>query len=302
MYNKLFTKILDSSIWLEPTPTRIVWLTFIAAMDEDGFAAFASIANVARRAIVTVAEAEAAIKALEGPDRDSSDPENEGRRIERVPGGWMILNSEKYRAMVTKVMIQEQTRLRVKRHREKRSVTHVTLSNDPVTHSNESVTPSEAEAEALANAKSDQKQDLRIEEQADPNVVAATNSKTGDNGHAKLATTRKPINGGGSKRPVFRCERFVVFEWMLDDIAQVLGPHTNAFGLDEWFNGLGQQLTREGRTISKQDFWPWLQAQLSQEIVRRQLPTVDPAAKPKKDPEAEKARTLRIAREMGVVK
>ena len=40
MYNKLFTKILDSSIWLAPDSARIVWLTFLAAMDEDGVVRF----------------------------------------------------------------------------------------------------------------------------------------------------------------------------------------------------------------------------------------------------------------------
>ena len=77
MYNKIFSKILDSSIWLEPTPTRIVWLTFIAAMDEAGFVAFASVGNVAQRAIVTLDEAKAAIDCLEGPDSESGDPASE---------------------------------------------------------------------------------------------------------------------------------------------------------------------------------------------------------------------------------
>ena len=57
MYNKLFTKILDSSIWLESSPTRIVWITFLAAMDEEGFAPFVAIGNVANRARVSLEEA-----------------------------------------------------------------------------------------------------------------------------------------------------------------------------------------------------------------------------------------------------
>src|SRR3990167_5717123 len=113
MYNKLFTKILDSSIWLEPTPTRIVWLTFIAVMDETGFVQFASIANVAHRARVALEEAQEAIDCLEKPDGNSSDPDNEGRRIERVPGGWVVLNAEKHRSMVTRMIIKEQTKERV---------------------------------------------------------------------------------------------------------------------------------------------------------------------------------------------
>ena len=119
MYNKLFTKILDSSIWLESLPTRIVWLTLIATMDETGFCQFAAVGNLASRARVTLEQARKAIDCLEGPDAESGDPANDGRRIERVPGGWMVLNAEKHREMVTRAVVQEQTRLRVKRFRER---------------------------------------------------------------------------------------------------------------------------------------------------------------------------------------
>lgn len=151
MYNKIFTKILDSSIWLESDATRIVWVTMIAAMDETGFCQFAAVANVARRANVSVEKARAAIEVLEGPDSDSSDPDNEGRRLERVPGGWMVLNAEKYRAIVTRAIGQESTRKRVARFRAKNK--NVTDCNVLVTDANDSVTPSEAytdtEAEGL---------------------------------------------------------------------------------------------------------------------------------------------------------
>lgn len=143
MYNKIFTKILDSSIWLEPTPTRIVWLTFLAAMDEDGFAQFASVPNLAHRAVLTIEDTQKAVECLESPDVNSSDPEFEGRRVERVTGGWMILNSSKYRDLVTRAVIKEQTRKRVAAFRDKKAgnapVTHdnaeVTDNNDPVTQS-----------------------------------------------------------------------------------------------------------------------------------------------------------------------
>lgn len=149
MYNKLFTKILDSSIWMESLETRIVWMTFIAAMDEDGFVQFASVGNVAHRARVGIEAASAAIKTLEAPDPNSSDPENDGRRLERVPGGWMVLNSQKYRQLVTRVVIQEQTKNRVRRFREKKRT-----GNAGVTLRNEPVTPSEIKSEAEADNRS----------------------------------------------------------------------------------------------------------------------------------------------------
>jgi hypothetical protein len=141
MYNKLFSKILDSSIWLESIPTRIMWLTFIAVMDENGFVQFASPANAAHRARISLEEGEEAIRILENPDINSSNPDHGGRRIERVPGGWMVLNAKTHRDMVTRAVVQEQTRERVRRHRAKKH-----SSNADVTQGNEKLTPSEAEA------------------------------------------------------------------------------------------------------------------------------------------------------------
>ena len=134
MYNKIFTKILDSSIWLEPDATRLVWLTLIAGMDEDGFCQFASVANLAHRARVSLKAATAAVATLEGPDVNSSDPDFDGRRIERAAGGWIVLNAAKYRELVTRVVQRERTRERVRKHR-------ATKSNDTETGSNASVTP-----------------------------------------------------------------------------------------------------------------------------------------------------------------
>lgn len=117
MYNKLFTKILDSTIWLEPDATRLVWITFIAAMDEDGFVALSSVGNVAARARVTIEAAESAIRALESPDSVDPHQDNDGRRIERVPSGWMVLNASKYRDIIRRATAREQTRERVAKHR-----------------------------------------------------------------------------------------------------------------------------------------------------------------------------------------
>lgn len=148
MYNKIFTKILDSSVWLEPTPTRIVWITLLAAMDEDGFCSFAAIGNVAGRARVTLEEAKSSLEILAAPDPESSDPENEGRRIERVSGGWIVLNATKYRDLVSRENAKEKTRERVKRFREKNGGNaHVTPSNGKDTDANFLVTPSEAYTE-----------------------------------------------------------------------------------------------------------------------------------------------------------
>ena len=113
MYNKLFTSILDSSIWLEPTHIRIVWITLLAAMDKHGYAAFSTVENLAKRAIVTPAQAAAAVQVLTSPDARAPGQVNDGRRIERVDGGFIILNSQKYRDIHDKELQKDANAKRV---------------------------------------------------------------------------------------------------------------------------------------------------------------------------------------------
>ncbi len=168
MYNKIFTKILDSSIWLEPDATRIVWLTCIAAMDEDGFCMFASPANLAHRANVTLTAALAALETLEGPDANSSDHDNEGRRLERVPGGWMVLNAAKYRELVSRELAKLGNRRRVQRHRDAKRA-----SNGEVMKANESVTLSEADTEAETRSETHTQERARVTAVSSPTTEIA---------------------------------------------------------------------------------------------------------------------------------
>ena len=123
---------------------------------------FASAGNLAARARVTREQAVEAVASFEGPDPDSGDPDNDGRRIERFPGGWHVLNAHKYRALVTKAIIQAQTRERVAKHRAKAAgITlgnvSVTLGNATITQEqrtgNASVTPSVAVSTSTPKAK-----------------------------------------------------------------------------------------------------------------------------------------------------
>lgn len=97
MYAKVFQKMLDSSIWLECDSTRVVWLTLLLSMDSDGFAQFASVDNLARRARVKPSLTARAVATLEAPDPKSTTPDDDGRRIKRVQGGWIVINCQKYR-------------------------------------------------------------------------------------------------------------------------------------------------------------------------------------------------------------
>jgi hypothetical protein len=88
-------------------------------MDQDGFCQYASVANLAHRALIGLEETKKAVAILEAPDPDSSDPDHEGRRIERVPGGWIVINAQKYRDLASREIEREKTRIRVAAFRER---------------------------------------------------------------------------------------------------------------------------------------------------------------------------------------
>ncbi len=100
-YTKLFAEIVTSSIWSENDPTRIVWITILALCDAEGMVR-AALPGLARIANVAFEDCCEAIKKLESPDSFSRSEEFEGRRIEKVDGGWHVLNFEKYRDMMNK--------------------------------------------------------------------------------------------------------------------------------------------------------------------------------------------------------
>lgn len=97
-FTKLFSSITESTVWCEPDRTRLCWITMLAMADSRG-RVWASIPGLANRARIPVEDARVAIATFLAPDPDSRSPENEGRRIEVIDGGWRLVNHEKYRAI-----------------------------------------------------------------------------------------------------------------------------------------------------------------------------------------------------------
>lgn len=108
-FTKLFSSILDSSIWSEKDSTRIAWLTLLAMSDADGFVD-ASIPGLATRARLTIEQVEEALERFRAPDRYSRTTEHEGRRIVDVPGGWHLLNYARYRRIAIEEVAKESKR------------------------------------------------------------------------------------------------------------------------------------------------------------------------------------------------
>ena len=113
-----------------------------------------------------------------------------------------------------------------------------------------------------------------------------TNAKTND--HVTAAPIPIPIPrekedvrpDARSKRPIFIGQRVTVFEWMLDDIRQILGPYTDDFDLHAWFYELDAKAMRLNLVIPKRDKGAWLQAQLLEEATRRGLKIAGATADP----------------------
>jgi len=87
----------------------------LALKDENGFV-FSSNSGLQREANITEEEFAAGIKCLESPDNDSRTKENDGIRVKKIDGGWVVLNHSKYR--VRESLKREKTRERVRRFRE----------------------------------------------------------------------------------------------------------------------------------------------------------------------------------------
>lgn len=96
-YTKLFNTIVTSTIWQEDKDTKILWITMLAIADFDGKVS-GSIPGIANIAGLTIEECNCAMNRLKSPDPYSRTQDFEGRRIQEVEGGWIILNHAKYRS------------------------------------------------------------------------------------------------------------------------------------------------------------------------------------------------------------
>jgi hypothetical protein len=115
-FTKLFNTIITSSIWSADDKTRIMWVTFLALADQNGYVA-GSIPGLAAMARMSIEDTKRCIEALESPDEYSRTPDEEGRRLRKVTGGWVLVNHWKYRAMIVEQARKASNREAQRRHR-----------------------------------------------------------------------------------------------------------------------------------------------------------------------------------------
>lgn len=95
-FTKLDEGILKSSIMAEDSDTFKVWIALLASCDRDGLARVSAIflSSVCHLPIEVV---EKALDILSSPDKHSRSDEEEGKRTQRVDGGYFLINYGKYR-------------------------------------------------------------------------------------------------------------------------------------------------------------------------------------------------------------
>lgn len=154
-FTKLDSGIVDSSIWSEDDDVLRVWICLLAKSDSVGYARISKKA-LSQLCRIPVTRCDEIMTLLSSPDEDSRTPDHEGRRVERVDGGWLILNYESYRKRHSKGPMSGAERQR--RYVDRKKLREVE-GNGSVTKSDVSVTvrdendkkAPEAEAEAEAD-------------------------------------------------------------------------------------------------------------------------------------------------------
>ena len=119
-WTRLLSSIVDSSISREDHATFRVWIILLAKSDIDGYV-WASLGGIADAARVTDDECRRALEKFMRPDPDSRSDDYDGRRIEKVDRGWLLLNKTRFRDMrdEDEKRRRERERKRAQRAREK---------------------------------------------------------------------------------------------------------------------------------------------------------------------------------------
>lgn len=297
MYGKFFASTFTGSMFGAGSTVFAVWGYVIAntvdARVELNPKLLASILGAA------VADIDTAIELLCQPDPASRNPQAEGRRLQREGQyQYRVTSHEIYRA----IRNEEERRAY---NREKQRESRKRKKQKDNSQSTQSLTVIESQSlsalSAHTEADTDTEEDLRS-----INKLVRGGSPHTTSEKKPPPAPLKPPNGNGndhppitarSKRPIFTGQRLTVFEWMLDDCAQTLGPLTDAFDLHAWFFVLDAELVKAAIVLQKRDGGVWLQSQLVAEAQRRGLP-IAVATPPPSKRSAQLAHTVAtIARE-----
>lgn len=115
----LWSGIVDSSIWHEEDYIRIVFVTMLAKKDADHIVR-GSAFNIAKWSHKTEQEVLDALAVLQAPDLKRLEKQPfDGRRVQKVEDGWLVLNGETYRKRISDEMRKARLRRAQSNFREK---------------------------------------------------------------------------------------------------------------------------------------------------------------------------------------
>lgn len=131
-WTPLWSSTVDSTLWEEPPHVRLMFLTMLMLRDPDHVVrlplrVLSKKANLDSDRDKAYKLAEEALIVLKSPDKRSPEKQGfEGRRIEAVEDGWLILNGAKYlqqmrglSARLRKTQLQRERRALAKRNGDK---------------------------------------------------------------------------------------------------------------------------------------------------------------------------------------
>lgn len=119
-YTKLFSELIMSTVWREPDHVRILWITMLALKDHRTHVVRSSIPGLADAARISMDQCIQALEVLQSVDPYSRTTDFDGRRIQTVDGGWLILNGEKYKNILDADDRREYQRVKQQEYRKAR--------------------------------------------------------------------------------------------------------------------------------------------------------------------------------------
>jgi len=95
-YTPLASSIVLSSVWSQSHETVRVWIAMLALMDRSCHVA-GTVPGMAHLCYLTPEQFMVCEKILLSPEPENPTKTDDGRRIERIDGGWLVLNGKKWR-------------------------------------------------------------------------------------------------------------------------------------------------------------------------------------------------------------
>lgn len=97
-YFKASCDLPQSSLWAEDAETCKLWITILAMKDREHVVT-KNIVGLSHAARIPIERCKEIIVKFLSPDPYSTTPDHEGRRLQEVEGGYLVLNGEKYREL-----------------------------------------------------------------------------------------------------------------------------------------------------------------------------------------------------------